>query len=437
MKKKLYLLLTISALTAHAQQTPIQYFRSNDQTGLNVFETTKKDTTAYTGFKLKMGGNFTLDFQGLNHQNRAIPLVVDGVNTNQLVNITNGFNLAMANLNLDTQLDDGIRMNLTIYLSSRHHEETWVKGGYIQFDKLPFLKNQFIDDAMKNITIKVGAYDVDYGDQHYRRSDGGNAIYNPFIENYILDEFATEIGGEVYYHHNSGWMAMVGLTNGALNPTVVVSTKIDAKTGELNKPTPAFHGKLGYDKQIIKDLRIRLTGSVYAVKRAANNTLFAGDRTGSHYFYVLENTTATAVDNFKSGRFNPEFSQEVTAFMVNPFVKFKGFELFGTYEIADGRKITENDTHQIRQSAVDLIYRFPEGKENFWIGGRYNTLKASPLNQAPVTINRAVASAGWFLNKNILMKAEYVNQEYKNFAPDDIRYGGKFNGFMIEATVGF
>jgi len=437
MKNKILLLLCFTTALLKAQQTPIQYYRNNDKTGLNVFETTKNDSTAYTGFKLKIGGNFTLDFQGLRHENNAIPVLVDGVNTNQLVSITNGFNLAMANLNLDTQLDDGIRLNLTVYLSSRHHEETWVKGGYIQFDKLLFLKSKFVDDAMKNITIKVGAYDVDFGDQHFRRSDGGNAIYNPFIENYILDDFATEIGGEVYYHHRSGWMAMFGLTNGALNPTVTVSTKIDAATGDLNKPTPAFHAKLGYDKQIIKDLRIRLTGSIYAVKRAANNTLFAGDRTGSHYFYVLENTAATAVDNFKSGRFNPEFSQEVTAIMINPFVKFKGFELFGTYEVANGRKITEADTHQITQSAVDLIYRFPQGKENFWIGGRYNTLTASPLNQNNVTINRAVGSIGWFINKNILMKAEYVNQQYKNFAADDIRYGGKFDGFMIEATVGF
>jgi len=437
MKNTISLLLCLWITLAQAQKKPMQYFRYNDQRGLNVFETTKKDTATFDGFKVKMGGNFTLDFQGLNHQNTATSVLVDGINSNELIGITNGFNLAMANLNLDTQLDDGIRMNLTIYLSSRHHEETWVKGGYIQFDKLLFLKSNFVDQAMKYVTLKVGAYDVDYGDQHFRRSDGGNAIYNPFIENYILDEFATEIGGEVYFHHDSGWMGLVGITNGALNPTVVVSTKIDAATGELNKPTPALHAKIGYDKQINQDLRFRLTGSFYNVKRAANNTLFAGDRTGSHYFYVMENTTATAVDNFRSGRYNPEFSQQVTAFMINPFVKFKGFELFGTYEVAKGRKITEADTHQVIQSAIDLIYRFPAGKENFWIAARYNTLKDSPLNQNDQTINRVVGSAGWFLTKNILMKAEYVNQKYKNFQDTDIRHGGQFDGFMLEATVGF
>ena len=98
------------------------------------------------------------------------------------------------NLNVDVQLADGIRMNITQYLASRHHEDTWVKGGYIQFDKLLFLHSDFVDNIMKSVTIRIGQNDVDYGDQHYRRSDGGNTIYNPFVENYIMDEFSTEAG---------------------------------------------------------------------------------------------------------------------------------------------------------------------------------------------------------------------------------------------------
>jgi len=35
------------------------------------------------------------------------------------------------------------------------------------------------------------------------------------------------------------------------------------------------------------------------------------------------------------------------------------------------------------------------------------------------------------------MKAEYVSQEYKDFAATDIRNGGKFNGVMLEAALGF
>ncbi|MBC7382544.1 MAG: hypothetical protein H7296_06045 [Bacteroidia bacterium] len=421
-----------------AQQQPLQYFRANNKMGLNTFETTKNDTTSFTGMHVRIGGNFTQEFQGLVQENSSTPVMVNGVNINQLTKLTNGFNLAMANLNIDAQLEDGIRMNLTLYLSSRHHEETWVKGGYVQIDKLLFLKSEAIDKIMKSFTVKIGDYELDYGDQHFRRTDGGNSIYNPFVENYIMDAFATEIGGEIYYHPKNGIIAMVGITNGELNPTVIASTKKDTLTGNLNKYPPAFHGKIGYDKQINDDLRVRITGSFYAVKSAASNTLFSGDRTGSHYFFAMENTLATVDANFRSGRYTPNFSQQVTTFMINPFVKFYGIELFGTYEMAQGRTITEVNTRKATQYAVDLIYRFPQQKENFWIAGRYNSLTANlPVSLTEITINRAVGSIGWFVTKNIMMKAEYVNQQYKNFAATDIRSGGMFNGFMVSAAIGF
>src|SRR5450432_1347884 len=328
----------IAGSSTMAQHQQMQFFRPTDKNGLNVFETTKDDSASFHKLKVQVGGNFEQTFQALRDQNTAQPLTQTGFtgNVNSLIPLTNGFDLAMANLNIDAQLSDGIRVSLTTYLASRHHEDTWVKGGYIQFDKLLFLHSQLVDNLMKSVTIKIGQFDVDYGDQHYRRSDGGNTIYNPFVENYIMDEFATELGGEIYFHHKSGLFAMGGVTNGELNPTVVAATKIDSATGIVNHYSAAFHGKLGFDKQITKDLRFRLTGSFYSDHSAASNTLFGGDRTGSHYFYVMENqnvangtTLSNAVDyNAFSGRFNPGFSEAVNTFMVNPFLKYKGLELF-------------------------------------------------------------------------------------------------------------
>ncbi|MES2388275.1 MAG: hypothetical protein V4543_09760 [Bacteroidota bacterium] len=438
MKFRLLIILSCICGIAKAQQPELQYFRRNNKDGLNVFETTKTDTVKFDGLKVRLGGNFSQDFQGLTQNNTANAVNVNAVNTNQLTKLSNGFNLAMANLNVGVQLADGVRMDLTLYLSSRHHNETWVKGGYIQFDKLPFLKCAAIDSIMKNFTIKVGDYELDYGDQHYRRSDGGNTIYNPFVENYIMDEFATEIGGEVYFHPKGGFIAMAGITNGQLNPTVIQATAINASTGKVNKYAPAFHGKIGYDKQVNKDLRVRLTGSVYEVKSAASNSLFNGDRTGSRYFFAMENTAATSADHPFSGRFNPGYAGEVTTFMVNPFIKFHGLEFFGTYEMAKGRKVAEATTRNTTQYAADLIYRFTARNENFWVGGRYNTVTSQlTLNAADVSIERMVGSVGWFATKNIMLKAEYVSQKYNKFLASDIRSGGKFDGVMVEAVVAF
>jgi hypothetical protein len=60
---------------------------------------------------------------------------------------------------------------------------------------------------------------------------------------------------------------------------------------------------------------------------------------------------------------------------------------------------------------------------------------AGTLND--VKINRTALAGGWFVTRNVLMKGEYVIQKYKDFPSSDIRNGGKFNGYVIEAVVGF
>lgn len=441
-------LLSVFWLAAMAQQGQMQYFRYNNKTGINVFETSKHDTTAFTKMHVKVGANFEMTYQSLADRNTAAPVTQAPYvgNINSLESMTPGFVLPMANLNVDVQLEDGIRVSLTAYLASRHHEETWVKGGYIQFDKLLFLHSAFVDNIMKSVTIKVGQFDVDYGDQHYRRTDGGNTIYNPFIENYIMDEFATEIGGEIYYHNKSGLFAMGGVTNGELDPTALTSTKYDSAAGRINQYAPAFHGKLGFDKQLSEDFRLRLTGSFYSVSSDNSNTLFGGDRTGSHYFYVMSNaavakgTTLSNANDYNpfSGRLNRGFSEEVNTYMANAFLKYKGLEIFGTYENARGRAITEFTQRQATQYAGDVIYRFPARTENFWIGFRYNTVTAALQGlSSNVTVQREAGSVGWFLTRNIMMKAEYVNQVYMGYPSDNILNGGKFNGVSLEASIAF
>ena len=447
MKIKLIILLCIIGGAAKAQET-MQFYRPFTESGVNVFETSKIDTVPFTGLKVKVGGNFEMEFQGLRNFNTATPLTKTGFtgNVNSLETLTNGFDLPMANLNVDAQLADGIRMNITVYLATRHHEDTWVKGGYIQFDKLLFLHSDLVNELMKSFTIKIGQNDIDYGDQHYRRSDGGNTMYNPFIENYIMDEFATEIGMEVYYHNKSGLFLMGGISNGELDPTVVQSTKIDSATGQLNKFDPAFHGKLGFDKQINKDFRFRLTGSFYTVNSDNSNTLFGGDRTGSHYFDVMENhaiangTTLSDENDYSafSGRLNPGFSEELHTYMGNLFLKYDGLEFFGTVEDAHGRAITETTNRKANQYAADLIYRFPQGRENFWVGLRYNTVTALLQGYTSnITVNREAGSLGWFINKNIMAKAEYVNQSYEGYPSNNILNGGNFHGAVLEASLGF
>jgi hypothetical protein len=436
----------IAPFTAGAQQNQSpdkefylrpSYWRPYDQRGINVFETSKApDTIPYEGLRVRFGAGFTQQFQSLKHSNKE---AVNYQTSNKLYPLTPGFMTSQANLNLDVQVSEGIRMNVTTYLSARHHNEAWVKGGYIQFDKLPF-KGQFWDNVMKITTIKIGHMEINYGDEHFRRPDGGNTLYSPFMEGNVMDAFATEIGGEVYVQKN-GLLGMIGVTNGMIKGNVD-STYKTAQDDDIRR-APSVYGKLGIDKTLGDDVRVRVTGSYYhnASSAASGLTLYGGDRTGSNYQNVMEKvpygTALPASTGIAfSGRFNPGFSKKVDAFMLNTFVKVKGLEFFGTYENAQGRTKTETAERKADQLAGELIYRF--AKDRLYVGGRYNTVTARLANMAnDVKVERVAGAAGWFLTRNVLLKAELVKQQYKDFPAADYRAGGKFNGYVIEAVVGF
>jgi len=404
--------------TAFAQQPKIQNLRPYDKSGINVFETPKTDTVPFDDVKVRIGAGFTQQFQALKHSNNS-------TGTTALYNLRSGFNLATANLNIDAQLAKGIRLNLISYLSARHHQETWVKGGFAQIDASP-INSPVLDELFKYVTVKIGHYEVNYGDAHFRRTDNGHSLYNPFIGNYILDGFTTEIGAEIDFQKD-GFLAVAAIHNG----------EIKGEISDAPTRNPSFIGKLGFDKQLNTDLRIRLTGSVYHNNGAASNTLYTGDRGGSRYYLVLEPAGSTAIAQAWSGNIRPGFSRQVTAFMINPFVKYQGLELFGTYEVSKGRAITEATKRDVSQMAVEGVYRFCKN-EDLFVGLRYNTVKAE-LAGIPqdVKVNRIQASAGWFVTKNMVLKAEYVNQKYKDYPAANLLSEGKFKGMMFEASVGF
>ena len=417
-------------------------WRPYDQRGINVFETLKTDTIAFEGLRIRFGAGFTQQYQSIKSKNTA----TNNQGVNKLYPITPGFMTAQANLFTDVQLADGIALNVTTYLSSRHHNEAWVKGGYIQFDKLPF-KGKFWTNLMDVTTIKVGHMEVNYGDAHFRRSDGGQTLYNPFMESYIMDAFATEIGGEVLLQKN-GFFGMLGVTNGMIKGNVDSAAKgviAGVVVDDNDNRSPSIILKGGVDKKIGDKIRVRMTGSFYHNSSNAGSglTLYSGDRAGSNYQNAFDKwkDAAGAVNKsdaiFASGRFNPGFSKKIDAIMLNGFLKVGGVELFGTYETSKGRTKTETATRKANQLAGDVLYRFGLN-ENLYVGGRYNTVKARLAGMSQdVKLDRVALAAGWFLTKNVLLKAEYVKQQYKDFPVTDFRNGGEFKGIVVEAVVGF
>lgn len=418
LKKSTVLAVLLIGLNFYGQSRTLDNYRQPDKRGVNVFESPKDTVTTFNGVDVRVGGSFALQYQALDNENSG---------TTPLAEVGSNFNLATANFDLDVALYDGVRMHLRTYLSSRHHHEPYVKGGYFQIDKLDFIKKGFMEDLMKNTTIIIGHMENNYGDAHFRRSDNGQALYNPFIGNLIMDSFTTEVGAEVYYRTDGGFLGMIGFSNGKLNQSV---TESNGSTGGA-----AFLAKLGYDKQLSEDLRFRLTGSIYNTGYAPNVYLYSADRAGARYYSIMQAADA-ASDNFRAGRFDPSYGNKITAVMINPFLKYQGLEVFGTIELTSGRSLAEVDRRKTEQFAGEVLYRFGKD-ENLYFGGRYNTVSSELASGDDISINRFQLGAGWFLTKNILMKAEYVVQEYKDYPTANLLEDGKFNGLMLEAVISF
>jgi hypothetical protein len=406
----------------------LQHFRPRDLGGLNMFEPPKENAGVFEGKKLFWGFGFAQQFQGLHHRNTADPKPVTvgttTVNANQLIEIGNGFNNANANLYLDAQIARGMRVALTAYLSSRHHTETWVKDGYLQIDASP-VESDALKAVMQYLTIRVGHFEVNYGDAHFRRSDNGNAFFNPFVGNLLLDAFTTEIGAEVYAR-SGGFLAMGGVTGGEIR-------------GQVQKPnerSASWLAKLGYDRQFTPAVRGRLTGSFYTNKQAASSTLYSGSRSGSRYYDVLENTQSTETAQAWSGDVQPGFKNRVTAWVINPLVKVRGLELFGNIEQAKGRTTGELTDRTWNQYAGEALYRFVD--EKMYVGARYNVANGTLAGIAgDLKVERMQGAGGWFVTPNVLAKFELVRENYLQFPTSDIRNGGRFDGFMIEGAVNF
>jgi hypothetical protein len=394
--------------------------------GQTKFEESLKSDTVRTSVypKVWVGGDFAMQFQALSHH----------ADTAHLIPLGNNINLPTANFNLGAHLADGIEVNITTYLSSRHHNDAWVKGGYILLDKLPFIHSSAVDRLMDFLTLRVGVMELNYGDAHFRRTDNGNALRNPFVGGLVMDAFTTAPAAELYFNAN-GFLLMGGLTTGSVNPALTGYNSVSRTYTEFNAGKElGYYGKIGYDKQVSDAFRFRATLSGFTMAQNHAGSLYNGDRAGSRFYLVMQRATNSAADldiaaNAFTGNWGPGTTRKDNSVMANIFAKVMGLELFGTLEQAKGTTVA-GAPFNFKQYGVEGLYRFG-GSEQFYVGGKYNAVK----NQTPARVNRLEVGAGWLPIKNIILKAEYVKQNYKNF---DI-YGGNggFNGVMVETAVSF
>jgi hypothetical protein len=367
------------------------------------FEKEQIDDQEFTNLKVKVGADFALQLQALDHEAPA-----------ELIDLKNNFNLPTANLNITADLAPGIQLYINNYMSSRHHNEAWVEGGYLTIDKMPFLPAA--DNVMQYLTIKAGVMMPNYGDAHFYRSNNAGVINNPFVGNWIMDAYTTNPGLEVMYRNN-GFLALLGTNNGRMNYS---------RGNDLGEDL-VFNWKLAYGTDVTEDLKLRASLSGYHVGEGhSGSTLWDGDRAGARYYNVMQTAEAEG-DNFRSGRWSPGANQtEMNSYMANIFAQFHGLEVFGIYETMKG--VRSGNDQNFTQTALQAIYRLG----SFYVGTRLNKVD----NNDGSTVSRTNLGGGWYMTDNVIVKLDHVTQKYDGPAHGSID-GGKFNGMVLEAAISF
>ncbi len=381
-------------------------------TNAQNFELPNVDSENFEKVHAKIGGDFALQFQAIDHKAK------DPV---ELIKLSKTINMPTANFKIVTDLAPGIQLYMNTYLSSRHHNEAWVEGGYLTMDKLPFLPAS--DGIMEYLTVRAGVMMPNYGDGHFFRSTNAAVKNNPFVGNWIMDAYTTNPGLDITFRNN-GIIAVVGANNG----------RLDYAKGNDFVDDLVFNWKAGYDSQINDDLRLRATVSGYHVPRGhSGSTIWDGDRTGARYYYVMQvhdavNPANDATDaNFRSGRWGAGGGQsEMNSFMGNVFVQFHRLEVFGLFETMKGVRAGVNQN--FTQIAGQALYRILD----FYLGTRYNIVD----NNNGSTVTRLNVGGGWNMLESVVVKLDYVNQKYNGTAHGAID-GGQFSGVVMEAAISF
>lgn len=371
------------------------------------FEPQKIKSEDFSAVKAKVGGDFAIQLQSIDHEAPSATLL----------DIKHNFNLPTANLSITADLAPGIQLFMNDFLSSRHHNEAWVEGGYMTIDKMPFLPAT--DGIMEYLTIKAGVMSPNYGDAHFYRSNNAAVLNNPFVGNWIMDAYTTNPGIEFMFR-DKGFMAMVGTNNGRMNY---------GRGNDIGKDL-VFNWKLAYDTQINEDLRIRASLSGYHVPDGhSGSTLWGGDRAGARYYDVMlaSDAATQSTANAQTGQWSPGSGQtKMSSYMANLFVKFHGLEVFGVYENMNGVKKAA-DQH-FTQTALQAIYRVG----SFYVGTRLNKVSDNDGS----SVSRTNVGGGWNMTDAVLIKLDYVDQKYDGKAHGTID-GGKFNGLVLEAAISF
>ena len=346
-----------------------------------------------------------------------------------------GFQRPYGNLDILATIPHKLDVFVEIYLESQKHSTyVYADQGYLLLKALPLPLNTTPLGAIFNtVNVKAGAFDIDFGDQNFHRSDNGFVQRNPLIGNALVDPSTEEIGMEVYSIKGPvHWLAGIG--------TGSTGDHFDYGSN------PAVHGKIWGDP--LPDLR--LSASVYYADHAGQfatpyfevSGLYAGDRSGGIYNAVFGGPPQNGFTN-EPGQITPLNGLDVSAYQMDITWTHWPFEAYSNVGWTDDSAYRE---HWLYGQALGVYHINPA----LYLAGQYSYAVAGAINGVNTAgwVDRFQLGGGYWITNNMLAKIEYVYEQYSNFNGAFSSLAGpvdgvdayrnpRFSGVVGEISFGF
>jgi hypothetical protein len=415
----------MKALKSLALALTLVLFGSAAQAQLKITETDNA--------KLFMTLNTVGTAQTLNHKN-AYDL--KGV---ELAKVSPGFQNAFGNLGFIAKYgkNDEITVVFDMYLSSRNHpSQTYGNEGYILMTGVPEnLENlKFLTPIFKKVDVKAGHMLVDFGDAADHRSNNAITQKNPLVGNFVIDPNIVSIGMQVSSKPGKryGWLA--GVSNG--------TTTEDWNVGRGF----AYNGKVYF----VPVTGLRTSLSYIATDQSDNPNksgggsqmqMFTGNRSGERYAGVLGGGQAP-------GNVFPQAGEKFSATQLDvTWDNGSPLKLYGHYGQTQDTDINGSlagtPEEKWNYYAADVKYMITPA---LYAAARYsaaNTTQLAGVN-SDGSVTRMQVGGGFWLTRNLLMKVEYVQQQYSGFASGQVVNNNiqawrdpEFSGFVSEVSFSF
>ena len=383
--------------------------------------------------KLFMTLNTVGTAQALDHKN------VFNLKGEPLAKVSPGFQNAFGDLGFIAKFgkNEEIQVVFDMYLSSRNHpSQTYGNEGYIILRGVPenLQGLKFLEPVLQKVDIKAGHMLVDFGDAAEHRTNNAIAQKNPLVGNFVIDPNIVSIGAQVSSKPNGRYGWLVGVSNG--------TTTEDWNTGR----GLAYNGKLIFYP--VKSLRTSVSyigtdQSDNPTKAAGGSAMqmFSGNRSGERYAGVMGGGQAP-------GGVFPQAGEKFSAAQFDvTFDNGSPLELYGHYGVTQDKDINGSAAgtpeEKWRYVAGDVVYRITPA---LYAAARYSNASTSMLAGAASngTVDRYQIGGGLWLSKNLLVKMEYVNQQYDGFAVGQVVNNGiqawknpSFSGVISEVSFSF